>query len=167
MNQADVAHICQLADQAATALHKHGPPLLKATKDWQSPLRSGGGPSSKGDHSDPTAATAITPDPLALEHQAFVAELQAFQRAAMALLSGIERRRPLTEAEVERGRISTDPGCVACGGPAPVGHRRAGQCDACRKAWERAGRPDLTTFRRMRQREADDAARVLHEHEVA
>ena len=44
--------------------------------------------------------------------------------------------------------------CAACERPVantPTDRLRAGYCDACRKAWDRAGRPDRAAFERSRR----------------
>lgn len=88
-------------------------------------------------------------------HELTTAAVDALERAVQAIdvlmmkLDAIDRL-----ATVHR----TDPAgyCAACGrwveGTA-ADRLRAGYCDACRKAWERAGRPDRPTFERQRQRD--------------
>lgn len=167
MNRDNVKSITRTAERALDQLHQYGTWLFDASHDWQSPLRGGSQPGCKGEHSDPTSSTVLNPDPLAGAHHLYQQLLKEHQRSAVALAAFITAHAPLTpaQADLARNRVNSDPGCVACGGPAPAGHRRAGKCDACRKAWERAGKPDLTTFRRMRQREAEAAAARIHEHE--
>lgn len=164
-NQGDVAHILRAAQSTLEQAAPHAGWLFVASRTWQSPLRSGSQPGPKGDHSDPTAANAVNPDPLAQVHGRYLTILEDVDRAMMALSAFVELHKRVDPNSVERGRQTSDPGCTACGGPAPAGHRRSGLCDACRKAWERAGKPSLVTFRRQRQVEAEQAARRLHEHE--
>lgn len=166
-NAGDVAHVLASAHRTIERAAPHAAWLFVASRTWQSPLRAGGGGQRrpKGDHSDPTAATLIKPDPLALVHGQYLQILEDVDRASMALDAFIELHKRVDPNMIERGRVNTDPGCTACGGPAPAGHRRSGMCDACRKAWARAGRPSLITYRRQRQVEAEQAAVRLHEHE--
>lgn len=89
-------------------------------------------------------------------HELTTAAAEALDRAAAALdtlmsqLDAIDRL-----ATIQR----TDPSghCQACGrwveGTAND-RLRAGYCDADRKAWERAGRPDRPTFERQRRSSA-------------
>lgn len=63
----------------------------------------------------------------------------------------------------KRERENTVAACIVCSGPAV--QPRRGMCDACRKAWERADKPDLTAFKKERLAQMEQ--RVIHEHEVA
>jgi hypothetical protein len=73
----------------------------------------------------------------------------------------------ITEANPDKPpleRVNTVPACIVCAGPAV--QPRRGMCDACRKAWERADKPDLTAFKKDRLRQLAPPP-VVHEHEVA
>lgn len=151
MNKSDLPRIAKTAAAAIKLLDKHGQALFTATHDWQSPLRSGGAAGCKGDHADPTPQQVIKPDPLTLEHAALVADLEAFQTAALNLGARLQRLAPIDPTKIDRGRQNTVPACIVCAGPAvPV---RRGMCDACRKAWERADHPDVSAFRKQRLRD--------------
>ncbi len=64
-----------------------------------------------------------------------------------------EYQRP---KQVEVGRTSTVGTCPACGNLA-LPRPRAGYCEACYRAWDRAGRPDRFTFEHERKRREDVA----------
>lgn len=170
MNLSDVARIAAQGQQTVKLLDKHGLTLFRATKDWQSPLRSGGAAGCKGEHGDPTATTAAANldgngDPLALEHGLLVGELNAFLAAAVALSNRLHRLAPIDPNAVDRGRVNLVPSCIVCAGPAiPI---RRGMCPKDHQAWLRADKPDLEGFKRQRQRAEDAAKVVVHEHEVA
>lgn len=148
MNPSDIPRIVKGGHTAATELERLGGDLLKATYDWQSPLRSGGAKGPKGQHADPTPGTALDPDPLALEHDALVAQIEAFEKAGANLASTLRRLAPLREEDVKRGRVNSVPMCLACDGPAP--RCRRGLCDSCYTAWLRDDRPDMHSFRQDR-----------------
>lgn len=164
MNRLDLPRIAALGDKAHRELDKHGLSVWAATYDWQSPLRSGGAKGSKGDHADPTAASVIAPDPLALLHDEYRALLRAKERADAMLLAFFQHVLPIDPDQIDRSRRNQIPACIVCTGPAVPARR--GMCDACRKAWERDGSTDLEGFKRRRQRRLDEESRPLHEHEV-
>lgn len=149
MNRSDLPRISKVAASTVKLLDRHGRALWDATKDWESPLRSGGAAGPKGEHSDPTPAQVINPDPLTLEHAALLADLEAFNRAAQALASRLIRLTPIDPRTITRGRVNLVPSCIVCAGPAiPI---RRGMCDTDYRAWRRAGMPDLTTFKLSRR----------------
>lgn len=163
MNRSDLPRLVVQLQRAATTVDRYGPALWDATHDWQSPLRSGGGPTGKGGHSDPTLAVVLRPDPLALEHKRLVNELDSLYKAAAAVEATLLRLKPIDPDKVERGRQNAVPPCLACFDPAP--QPRRGFCVACYHAWRRADMPDLTSF--SRQRRAEQAPPVKqYEHEV-
>jgi hypothetical protein len=163
LNRSDIPRIAAQGAAVVKLIDKHAVSLFKATQDWQSPLRSSGAAGCKGEHADPTPATAIDPDPLALAHAEFVALLNAKDKADAALAAFVYHYKPIDPHSIDRNRPNLVPACIVCGGPAiPI---RRGMCDACRKAFERTDHDDLERFKRERQREMQ-AARV-HEHEVA
>lgn len=165
MNRSDIPRVAKTASTAVKLLEQHGQALFAATQDWQSPLRSSGAAGCKGDHADPTPQQVIKPDPLTQEHQALVAELEAFMTASVNLATRIQRLAPIDPNKVERGRVNLVPSCVVCTGPAiPI---RRGMCPKDHQAWLRAGKPDLEGFKRQRQRDEDEAKAKRHEHEVA
>ena len=163
-----VKHVSEQSYRVGELLHRNGRQLWAATFDWQSPLRSGGGPGCKGEHSDPTSSTVLSPDPLATKHAEYKRLLAAKDAADSAIIGFHQRHDPLSEAQADkaRNRVNSDPGCVVCAGPAPAGHRRSGRCDQCRMRWERSGRPDLTTQRAQHQAELTAQAARIHEHEA-
>lgn len=65
-------------------------------------------------------------------------------------------------AEKSEGRVSSLQGeCQACErvvSGAETDRLRAGYCDACRKAWERAGKPDRPGWELQRRRELAERA---------
>lgn len=159
--------VIQQAQRLSSVLERNGETLYAATHDWQSPLRSGGGPGCKNDHADPTLTSVIQPDVMALRHTEYKRLLRAKDVADSDLLAFHQANDPIDPNAVQRGRLTTDPGCLVCTGPAPAGHRRRGMCDSCRKRWERADRPSLEEFRRLWHREQEAATVRLHEHEEA
>lgn len=148
MNKADIPRVVRNIHSAASELDRLGADLFEATHDWQSPLRSAGAKGPKGDHADPTLATVMAPDPLALEHAALVAEIGLLDKAAAALVARLRRLEPIDPKKLERGRVNSVPACIICGGPAP--RCRRGMCDADYTAWLRAERPDIYLFRKER-----------------
>lgn len=70
-------------------------------------------------------------------------------------------------SQIEAPLTRTDPPartniseCEACGrtvAGTPTDRLRSGYCDACRKAWDRAGRPDRVQFQHNRHREVSAA----------
>ena len=148
MNRADIPRVVKNVHAAASELDRLGSAMWTATYDWQSPLRSGGAKGPKGDHADPTPATMLSPDPLALEHAALVAEITALDRAAAAVADRLRRLAPIDPDKVERGRQNSVAACIICAGPAP--RCRRGMCDSCYTAWLRAERPDVYSFRKER-----------------
>lgn len=144
----DPTRISRQGFAVAGLVEKHGPALLKATRDWQSPLRSGGAKGPKGDHADPTYGAVAAPDPIAKEHGELVAALDAYHKAGVDLEARIRRLLPINPNHVQRGRINSVPTCLTCDGPAP--RCRRGLCDSCYTAWLRAERPDMHAFRRDR-----------------
>jgi hypothetical protein len=157
VNQADISRIVTAGHAVAAELDRHGRPLLVSTHDWQSPLRSGGAKGPKNQHADPTYTAASNPDALALEHAALVADIQAWHNAGLRLGARLRRLQPLDPNQIERGRVSTVPACIACSGPAP--RCRRGLCDACYTAWIRAERPDMHRFRLDRRAELEPPER--------
>lgn len=97
-----------------------------------------------------------TPDPVALA----VARIFASLTAAKAALEDLDRVRQDVLANPRFGRTSSLTGdCQACQRPVSGSANdrlRAGYCDACRMAWERAGRPDRPAFERRRRKELAD-----------
>lgn len=193
MNRSDIARIAHQGRKLSVLLEQHGPPLFTATKDWQTPLRSGGAPGGKGGHSDPTGLTASANlqgegDPLAVVHDEYQALLRAKRLvdAKLAQIVGhkrlvdllkskeyadnqlaafVYRHKPIDPNTLTRGRVNLVPSCIVCSGPAiPI---RRGMCEADYRAWMRANQPDLEGFKRARQREAEAEAAVVHEHEAA
>jgi hypothetical protein len=149
LNESDITRIAKTAYATCDDLARHGVKLLRDTSDWQSPLRSGGGgPSCKGEYSDPTPSAVLAPDPLALEKPRLVAAIAGFAEAADELSAIVHRLKAVDPSKVERGRINDVPACIVCSGPA-VPCRR-GLCGACYKAWKRADEPDITQFRNAR-----------------
>jgi hypothetical protein len=149
LNESDVPRIAKAAYAVCDDLTRHGVKLLKDTKDWQSPLRSGGGgPSCKGEYSDPTPGAALDPDVLALEYDQVVAAIAGLAEATDTLSAIIHRLKAVDPAAVERGRVNEVPRCIICAeGAVP---RRRGMCPACYQAWSRGGRGDITLFRKVR-----------------
>lgn len=163
MNRRQLVNIARQSIIVGGHLEKHGPQLLQAAYDWQSPLRTAAGPGPKGDHSDPTFGNAINPDQNALVYRTYLALLAAKNRADLDLAAFHIRHDPLSEAQIQRGRTSSVPPCIDCHGPAiPM---RSGRCDRCRKRWERAGRPTQTVSARLYAVELEQATVVVHEHE--
>lgn len=161
-NKGHVEAIIRNTDQAMNEIARTVVWLWDNSKRWQSPLRSGGAPGPKGDHSDPTAASAITPERLAQVHPELVKSLADLDRAASVVLELVRTHRPMRDSEVDRTRGNTVAICIICDGPAyPV---RSGKCNACYKRWIKAKRPDTTTFRLDYQRVRDQ--RPVHEHEA-
>lgn len=148
MNGSDLPRIVKQVFASASELDRIGAPLLASTKDWQSPLRSASAKGPKGQHADPTSATAIDPDPLALEHDALVDDVVALYLASVNLQARLRRLEPIKSRDVPRGRVNSVPTCIICHGPAP--RCRRGFCDACYTAWIRAERPEVHLFRKRR-----------------
>lgn len=148
MNRSDLPRLVQQLQRTTRTVTDLGSPLWDATHDWQSPLRSGGGPTGKGGHSDPTLAVVLRPDPLALEHKALVSLLDELYKAATAVEATLLRLKPVDPNKIERGRQNAVPLCNACHDPAP--QPRSGYCEPCYRAWLRAGRPDRTGFSKAR-----------------
>jgi hypothetical protein len=158
MNGSDIRRIVTSGHAVAAELDRHGPKLLADTHDWQYPLRSGGAKGPKNQHADPTPGAVIAPDALALEHDALVALIRAWERAGQELASTIRRLRPVDPEKVERGRVNQVPACLACTGPAP--RCRRGLCDACYTAWLREDRPDMHRFRLTRQEQPPEREHI-------
>lgn len=148
MNRSDLPRLVRQLERSTTTINRYGIALWDATHDWQSPLRSGGGPTGKGGHSDPTLAVVLRPDPLALEHKRLVNELDALYKAAAEVEATLLRLKPIDPDKVERGRQNAVPPCLACDGPAP--QPRAGYCEPCYRAWLRTERMDRVQFRQVR-----------------
>lgn len=115
-----------------------------------------GGRSAKGDHADPVFATAtgeqVDPSPQWLPGltDAARAASKAIQDLAGYLhtVGRIESSDPHILAQAGQGD------CVVCDtycSGAVNDRLRAGYCDACRKAWKRAGSPDRAEFKRARR----------------
>lgn len=164
MNRSDPPRIAAQGRKVDGELDKHGHVVWASTYDWQSPLRSGGARGCKGDHADPTAASVISPDELALLHGEFKALLSQKDKVDADLLALIRRVLPIDPNAVDRSRKSSVPACIVCG-EAAIPARR-GMCPADYMAWLRAGMPDLEGFKRTRQKRLEEEAKVRHEHEV-
>lgn len=163
MNKRQLLNVAYSGIVVSRHLEVHGPPLLEAAYDWQSPLRTATGPGPKGDHSDPTFGNVVNPDPNALVYRAYLRLIAAKARADADLAAFHVRHDPLSEAQIQRGRVNQVPPCIDCHGPATPS--RAGRCDRCRKRWERAGRPGATITARLHTVELQAASTVHHEHE--
>lgn len=149
MNKSDIPRMQRAMRASLEVIDAHAAPMFAATHDWQYSLSAGAsGPQGKGGHGDPTVNSVLYPDPLALEHNLLVAELEAADRALEAVASRLRRLAPIDPNKVQRGRVSEVPACIVCTGPA-VPCRR-GMCDACRKAYDRAGKGDLMAFTKAR-----------------
>ena len=94
-----------------------------------------------------------TPDPV-LDA---INELLGALAEAAGILRVADTRRQYIDS-IPRGRISSLAGqCQACHRDVAGGTNdplRSGYCDACRKAWDRAGKPDRAAFEATRQQRA-------------
>lgn len=86
-------------------------------------------------------------------------QLQAIEMAITAIEAELSKlAAPLTRRSAPPRTNITE--CEACGrtvAGTPTDRLRSGYCDACRKAWARAGNPDRMLFQRLRHREVSAA----------
>lgn len=157
MNRSDLPRIAARGRFAGELIEAEGGDVWGNTRDWQSPLTSGGGPAGKGGHSDPTAVAGVAlvlgEDEVARLHERYQQALELYMKAADDIVALHQLVQPVDPARIERGRVNTVPVCVACGDPAPTPRR--GLDDKCYKRWQRAGCPTLSDF--IRQQRADVA----------
>lgn len=177
-----LAHLRAGAHADVDLLADHRADLDRWAREWAGELGRGGGgagPSSSDATLDPDdgdlagrdtvsrpterAALATSTDAARDAEVALVLADQAFD-ALRSAADAVRRLLPASQSEVEsmRGRqTSTAGACVACGRDVSGSARdrlRAGFCDACRKAWEREGKPDRAAFiARRRAAQADPA----------
>lgn len=117
---------------------------------------SGGGGVRGSEVSDPTCAAALG-SPQRDEVGMLWASASLDLSVALSALSRATRaaNRILDVGESKRGRESSVSACLVCLGPATPARR--GMCDKDRKAWERAGCPEVTSYY---DRDADGNKRV-------
>lgn len=102
-----------------------------------------------------------TPDDPAAEARQWMADVRKLFAALIKLAN--DGRRIVEEIERRNAALGNQPAptrtpgggdCTACGryvSGATDDRLRSGYCDACRKAWERAGRPDRAAFENERR----------------
>lgn len=117
---------------------------------------SSGDGGSRG--SDPTSTTeraALEGDDTATAMLAIAIDHydQAMRHVYAAASALNAYRNPKQRTE---GRVSTVEPCRACAQLA-LPRAKAGYCEACYRAWDRAGRPDRATFEHERKRREDVA----------
>lgn len=145
---------------AAAALDKHGTAALKAAPTLAARGYSGGSGDGSGirgsDTSDPTAAAQargrdqFTDIDEKLNRWLTVAH--TVSTGGIHLLSTITGHADPESTDRKNRQPGAGP-CNACGRDVPgtaTDRLRAAWCDACRKAWERAGYPDRAQFERTR-----------------
>lgn len=136
----------ELAGPGRTRCAEHGEGEEESDEQWPAPPQS-----------DPVGelvvAGVVGADPIPGMVAECFAELErgaALIRSAVARMVRV-RRNPLA------GRQSSVGHCRACERlvpGTPTDRLRSGYCDACRKAWERAGLSDRAAFERSRRSEA-------------
>ncbi len=112
-SDSDLDKIADALVRCATAIRERGAEALKLTRDWQSPLSSGGGPGPKNGVSDPTgnAATNLLErySGPQFEHAALNLNLNAVHTAALNLhhqlliVTKNGSRRVVDPAEIPEG----------------------------------------------------------------
>jgi hypothetical protein len=127
------------------------------------PGPSAGSRSAKGSHSDPTLAAVLAPD--ATDH--WLADLSVYAHGASRFcqeLGSLIHFLGTVTATNPRELTATGSGdCMACGeycSGAVDDRLRAGYCNACRMAWDRAGRPDRFQFQQDRRASLDERKRA-------
>lgn len=157
MNRDDVPKIAVKGRAAGELLELQGQELLRWSWEYQKGYpTSSEGPSSKGAVSDPTFRSAVERDPFLVRGVSFEQWLKRYHEAACALIELAHLLAPIDPKAEERARArqSTVQVCSACGRDVlntADDRLRKGYCDACRKAWERAGYPDRPAFEQTRR----------------
>lgn len=154
-------------EASAALLRRHGTAAQRLAHDWASPLRSSGGRSGKGGHSDPTGTAATDPhDPTRAYAATLDLEATAVSTHLALLMTPVVELGRASKSYTPKAARTPSAGageCSACRcwvSGAANDRLRAGYCDACRKAWDRAGRPDRATFARSRAIEPDDGTDI-------
>lgn len=171
----DPSALASQMEASAKLLRLYGPRAVKLAREWHSPLRSSGsGRGSKGDHSDPTLAAVE--EALHAESRGQPIPYRYFDALNNDATAVSTHLADLMAVVVELGRAATPhtlaperkpsagagqcQGCPKWVSGAANDRLRSGYCDACRKKWDRAGRPDRATFARDQRSEPDDGTDI-------
>ena len=126
------------------------------------PGSSLGGSGHGSDISDPTGRQALTEDPAAMFLARLARYADAEPRKLRPLADEVASWRARTVRDLDRKPTLVAGRCQACeiGVSGKVNDRiKSGYCEACYKAWCRAGRPERATYERTRPN-WDEAAEV-------
>jgi hypothetical protein len=147
----DPTDVADRIRQAATVIVAHGQAALDRSYDWTpSPISNGPGDNNrraKGDHSDPTANTALDPRPPGLAgtwHHELVQNLEMLNQLAHDTQILIGRITAVADLEELAERLR-QPGagyCACCTEwvPGTPDNRIVkGFCPSCRRAYDRRG----------------------------
>lgn len=144
------ADCCNSIDTLVERLRRYGPDVLHRAeagghkvpvpRSWNVELRAAGG------ISDPTgdaASVRTEKDPVLQDAMTAIAAVIRAEAALIDALGAIDHARNVGSAEDKQLQAPGSGECNACARYCPGGpdRLRGAYCDACRKAWERAGRP--------------------------
>lgn len=153
----DPLKLAEQLETAAKLLRKYGPDAERLAHDWASPLRSGGTRGGKNSISDPTGSSAVDPDPTWEYQTTLDSEATHVFDHLVQLVKPVVKLGKAAHSHVPELKRSTPAGageCPACGrwvSGAASDRLRAGLCDADRKAWDRAGRPERAPWIHLRR----------------
>lgn len=157
-------HLAALLEHTASDLRRHGDLTWSRAEDWTKARRIANDSSRGGGVGTGRTDRSIGDQ---REDDAAARRLEELTQLATRMESDSIRMRWLIDDacpdKPKLERQNTVPACIVCAGPAV--QPRRGMCDACRKAWERADKPELVSFRKERLRSLE--RQVVHEHEVA
>ena len=156
-----LSDIAERAERVAKLCRRNGPAILKmaellAARGWPTSTLGDGGSRGVGDGLTSTERAADNPGPWADADVQLAAATVTLDRAlaAWAVAAGNILAHGDIEATERHNRQPGSGPCMACTRDVPGRENdrlRAGFCGACRKRWERAGRPDRAAFIRRTQ----------------
>lgn len=171
VNEPQPHRIAAALEHAAATIRTQGRDALDRAHDWTTTGNSSGGNNRKpkGDHSDPTATTALNPQPahgVATWHQELITHLDQLDHTANQTLTLIAKIVTVADLE-ERAEQLRQPGtgyCECCAEwvPGTPDNRIVkGFCPSCRRAWDRQqtelDRSDFIHWHRQTHNQGDPA----------
>jgi hypothetical protein len=174
MNQRQLEHAIRQARRALNELEQRAPAVLERDHRGGTNERDGYPTSTIGGAHQPFTVDSTSSTAAAAEdrithgnnrhddiHRSTRALTEHLDRGVRHLIDAVSQVALAEHLANPDGRHTNPPThCTACDrlvmctSEDPI---RSGYCDACRKAWERAGRPDRPTFERQRRQRGDAA----------